>query len=136
MIHIKKKKILKKSKFPALAPIAPLKSPQEALPRGRDPVPLCLRPAPQVLGATAGQQGGLVRVEQKSERLPHPEVTSVGRQWPGQAWTCTCEVPPEPGEISEGPKPQLTRWEALHTYSGALFFPSRKLREEPPGQQG
>ena len=38
-------------------------------------------------------------VEQKSELLPHLEVTSVGREWPGQAWTGTCEVPPEPGEI-------------------------------------
>ena len=96
MIHIQKKKNLKKSKFPA---IAPPKNPQEALPRGRDPVLLCLRPAPQVLGATASQQGGLVMVEQKPERLPHPEVTSVGREWPGQAWTGTCVVPPEPGEI-------------------------------------
>ena len=38
-------------------------------------------------------------VEQKSELLPHLEVTSVGREGPGQAWTGTCEVPPEPGEI-------------------------------------
>ena len=38
-------------------------------------------------------------VEQKSERLPHPEMTSVGREWPGRACTGMCEVPPESGEI-------------------------------------
>ena len=112
MIHLKKKKkILKKSKFPA---IGPSKNPQEAPPQGREPMLLCLWPAPQVLGATAGQQGGLVTVEQKSERLPHLEVTSGGREWPGQVCTCTCEVPPEPGEI-RGPEPRLTCCEALHT---------------------
>lgn len=94
---------------------------------------LCLRPAPQVLGATAGQQDGLVTVEQKSERLPHLEVTSEGREWPGQACTCTCEVPPEPGEI-RGPEPRLTCCSA-HVLGG-FALPLQKTQRGAPGQLG